>query len=165
MARTGRPPGRPKGSSSGPYKEINVQMLEVMCRAQEYRTVIADSLGVSVDTLERRYGEEMKKWYADGKMSLRRQMYLAAMSGNTTLQIFYAKNYLGMSDQPEPQVHVHSTTESLGIDEKTARRMVLDRLKQMDERIHAHPDKVPIPVPEPITMRNGGRANGSRNGH
>ena len=59
---------------------------------------IAHVLGCSVDTLERRFADTIKKGRAMCKMSLRRKQLEVAMSGNASMLIFLGKAYLGQRD-------------------------------------------------------------------
>lgn len=158
--RDGKPKVIKAGPGNGNKAPIDEAMLEVMSRAQEAITVMADAQGVTADTLERRYGPQMKAWRAAGKMTLRREMYTGAINGNVALMIFYAKNYLGMSDTPDTQVNVTTNVE-LGITADQARDLVLDRLKQMEERMNAHPVESAALVTTPpnrlLTSGNGHR--------
>jgi hypothetical protein len=45
----------------------------------------------------------MQKGRTEAQTSLRRAMLKNALSGNAALQIFLAKNWLGMSDNPAAQ--------------------------------------------------------------
>jgi hypothetical protein len=55
---------------------------------------------VNEDTLRYNFSDIIAKGREDLKHSLRRAMLKNALSGNAALQIFLAKNFLGMSDNP-----------------------------------------------------------------
>jgi hypothetical protein len=61
---------------------------------------IARWFDVNKDTLQYHFSDIIEKGREDLKHNLRRAMLKNAMSGNAALQIFLAKNYLGMSDNP-----------------------------------------------------------------
>jgi hypothetical protein len=61
---------------------------------------IARWFDVNKDTLQYHFADIIEKGREDLKHNLRRAMLKNAMSGNAALQIFLAKNYLGMSDNP-----------------------------------------------------------------
>jgi hypothetical protein len=61
---------------------------------------IARWFDVSNTTLNHNFATIIEKGREDLKHSLRRAMLKNAMSGNAALQIFLAKNLLGMSDNP-----------------------------------------------------------------
>lgn len=67
---------------------------------------IANVLGVSVDTLQRRkeYAAVYKRGFDKGKMSLRRAQYKKAMDGNTTMLIWLGKQFLGQTDKQETYI-------------------------------------------------------------
>lgn len=65
------------------------------------RRDIANFFGVSEDNISRHFASEMTKGREDMKISLRRAMLNnACQNNNAALQIFLAKNILGMSDNP-----------------------------------------------------------------
>jgi hypothetical protein len=55
---------------------------------------------IKEDTLRYNFAEIMAKGRQDMKTALRNAMFKNALSGNAALQIFLAKNMLGMSDNP-----------------------------------------------------------------
>lgn len=61
---------------------------------------IARWFDVNKDTLQYHFSDIIEKGREDLKHNLRRAMLKNALSGNAALQIFLAKNYLGMSDNP-----------------------------------------------------------------
>lgn len=61
---------------------------------------IAIWFDVDENTLRYNFSDIMQKGREDLKHSLRRAMIKNAMNGNAALQIFLAKNFLGMSDNP-----------------------------------------------------------------
>ncbi len=90
------PAGRPK-------KEIDYDAVErlasIMCTQQE----IANHLNLHVTTLLRdeQFCYVYKKGLDEGKMSIRRQQYKSALSGNVTMQIWLGKQYLNQRDRNE----------------------------------------------------------------
>jgi hypothetical protein len=52
------------------------------------------------DTLRYNFADIMAKGRQEMKTALRNAMFKNALSGNAALQIFLAKNLLGMSDNP-----------------------------------------------------------------
>ena len=61
---------------------------------------IAVWFDIKEDTLRYNFAEIMAKGRQDMKTALRNAMFKNALSGNAALQIFLAKNMLGMSDNP-----------------------------------------------------------------
>ena len=94
-----------------PKKVISQREFEEMCKIQCTHEEICAILGVSVPTLEawckETYGTTFFKVFeqkrAGGKKSLRRAGFELAQC-NPTVHIFYAKNYLGMTDKVETKV-------------------------------------------------------------
>jgi IS30 family transposase len=91
-----------------PRLEIDWEQLDKLCAIQCTKAEIADILGVSEDTIDRRCKEEhecsfavyYKKHQSHGKASLRRQQFKTAMKGNPTLLVWLGKQMLGQTDQP-----------------------------------------------------------------
>lgn len=79
---------------------------------------------MSEDTIERNVKKEKGMSFAEyfdlkrgtGKISLRRMMYQKAQSGNTTMQVWLSKNYLGYTERVEQKVN-HSG--SIGVQERS----------------------------------------------
>ena len=85
-----------------PKREVIVtteQYISDLAEKQCSKVEIASRLGISVDTLDRRYAEHYDKGRQLGRSKLREKIYSSALSGNVTLLIFCAKNWLGMSDK------------------------------------------------------------------
>lgn len=61
---------------------------------------IATWYGISVHTLTYNFSDYLAKSREEMKQRLRQAMWKNAWAGNAALQIFMAKNYLGMSDNP-----------------------------------------------------------------
>jgi len=84
-----------------PLKQVDAALVKdlasIFCTMDEMAAIV----GVSVDTLERRYAEAMKRGRETAKSSLRRLQWKAAKKGNTSILIWLGKNYLG---QREPSM-------------------------------------------------------------
>lgn len=99
--------GRPKTA-------IDWGTLDKLCAIQCTQEEIAAITDTSVDTYDRAckrehklsFAEYMKNKSAAGKMSLRRQQYQAAESGNVTMQIWLGKQYLGQSDKTQVESNI-----------------------------------------------------------
>lgn len=93
-----------------PPKELDENLVKALCAIHCTNAEIAAICGVSADTLERRkqsdpeFAQMMADAKLSGKASMRRTMYLQAISGqNPAFSLFWAKNHLGMSDKPEDE--------------------------------------------------------------
>ena len=62
---------------------------------------IASFYGCSSDLIEKSYSEYITKGREKGKIRLRQLMFKSAESGNTTMQIWLSKQYLGMTDKQD----------------------------------------------------------------
>ena len=77
-----------------------VKLAELHCNDREIAAVV----GVSEDTLHRRFAEEIGKARERGKTSLRRVMWRTAMKGNVTMLIWLGKQYLGQTDRASTEL-------------------------------------------------------------
>lgn len=62
---------------------------------------LAALTGVSIDTLNRRYADVIKRGRSLRNASLRRKQYELAMAGNAVMNIWLGKQYLGQKDKIE----------------------------------------------------------------
>ena len=92
-----------------PLAQIDWDQVDKMCAIHCTGEEQAAVLGLDYDTLNRACHREHNCSFADyfrqkasnGKMSLRRKQYTAAMDGNTTMLVWLGKNWLGQTDQPD----------------------------------------------------------------
>lgn len=83
-----------------PKKEIDEELLYKLATIHCTMIEMADIVGVSQDTLKRRYADIINKGKAEGKMRLRRKQVEVAMSGNHTMLIWLGKQMLGQRETP-----------------------------------------------------------------
>lgn len=108
----GKAMGRPKGSGGKrgkpPKKNIDFEQLENLCVLHCTSEEIAGHFRISEDTLHTRIKENyqlsfsdfFKRFSAKGKISLRRKIYIEAMTkGNPRMMEFVAKHWLKMHDK------------------------------------------------------------------
>ena len=85
--------GRPKIEID---EELLFKLATIHCTMKE----MVDIMGVSEDTLKRRYAGIIDKGKAEGKCRLRRKQMEVAMSGQPTMLIWLGKQMLGQSESP-----------------------------------------------------------------
>ena len=78
-------------------RDLVYKLACIQCTDQE----IAEVVGLGVDALKRRFGKLIDQGKQKGRQSLRRAQWEKAMNGDTRLQIFLGKQYLGQKDTPE----------------------------------------------------------------
>ena len=78
-------------------RDLVFKLACIQCSDQE----IAEVVGTTAGNLRKRFGKILDKGKEEGKKSLRRAMWEKAMNGDTRVQIFLSKQYLGMRDTPE----------------------------------------------------------------
>lgn len=84
-----------------PPLEIDADTVEKLAAIHCTMEEIASVVGCSVDTLERRFADTIKRGKDVGKTSLRRRMWEAAQKGNITMMIWLSKQVLGFADKQE----------------------------------------------------------------
>jgi len=84
--------------------EIDVALMERLASIHCTMEEMASILGTSVDTLERRYAENIKAAKDKGKSSLRRLQWAAAQSGNVTMLIWLGKQLLNQREKSEETI-------------------------------------------------------------
>jgi hypothetical protein len=72
------------------------------CKTTEIATIV----GCSVDTLDRRFAEEMEKGRSNLRASLRRWQLESAKKGNVAMLIWLGKQILQQSDKIEQVAHL-----------------------------------------------------------
>lgn len=83
-----------------PRKEIDEELLYKLAQIHCTMKEMVDIIGVSEDTLKRRFAHIIAKGKSEGKMRLRRKQIEVAMSGNHTMLIWLGKQMLGQSESP-----------------------------------------------------------------
>lgn len=109
-----------------PKKEINDEFVYELAKIHCTMIEIAHVCDCSVDTLERRFADVIKKGRSEGKMSLRRLQYDAAKTGNIGMLIWLGKQLL---DQHERTVIDISKLPDEVIKDEILRRYPEDKLK------------------------------------
>ena len=101
-----------KNKGGRPKIEIDYDLVDRLCEIQCTGEEIAFTLKVDYDTLRSRIKDKYNLGFSDyykkastyGKISLRRAMFKNALNGNTTMQIWLSKQYLGMVDKQETSI-------------------------------------------------------------
>ncbi len=84
-----------------PLAEVNADDVVKLAAMGCTNTEIAAFCDCSVDTITRRFAEEIAKGREQGKTKLRRLQWKSAEAGNVAMQIWLGKQYLGQSDKME----------------------------------------------------------------
>jgi hypothetical protein len=82
-----------------PEIPIDGKLVQKLAQLGCKTTEIADFIGCSVDTLDRRFADELAKGRASLKMSLRQWQLDAAKKGNASMLIWLGKQMLDQKDQ------------------------------------------------------------------
>lgn len=91
------------------------KLAQLGCKNEE----MADFLGCSVDTLDRRFAEEIRKGRADLKLSLRRLQIQSAQKGNVVMMIWLGKQMLGQVERS--QIDIAKIPDEIFIEEAKRR--------------------------------------------
>jgi len=98
---------RKEGKHAGgrPRLTFDLRLVEDLGKIQSTHSELAAVLGVSIETAKRRLKDDpefcaaYQKGLENGKSSLRRIQWKSALGGNTTMQIWLGKQYLGQTDR------------------------------------------------------------------
>jgi hypothetical protein len=83
------------------HKTVDRDMVYKLACIQCTDEEIAEVVGIGVGLLRKRFSKLLEQGKQAGRKSLRRAMWEKAMNGDTRVQIFLSKQYLGMKDAPE----------------------------------------------------------------
>ena len=89
-----------KSKGGRPRKQVDTDLLYKLANIHCTMKEMVDIIGVSEDTLKRRYAGIIDKGRAEGKMRLRRKQIEVAMQGNAVMLIWLGKQLLLQSDSP-----------------------------------------------------------------
>lgn len=81
-------------------KDLIHRLASIMCSDDE----IAQAAGISVRALKKKYQKIIDQGKESGKKSLRRAQFEKALNGDTKMQVWLGKQYLGQKDSPEDKV-------------------------------------------------------------
>ena len=88
-----------------PRKVIDEALLENLAKIHCTNDEMANILGCSKDTLEKRFSATIKRGRDAGKLSLRRKLFQQALErDNMTALIWLSKQHLGMRDTPVEEI-------------------------------------------------------------
>jgi hypothetical protein len=96
---------RAKHAGGRPRLTFDLRQVEDLGKIQSTHSELAAVLGCSLDTVKDRlrndpeFSAAYQKGLEHGKSSLRRIQWKNALGGNTTMQIWLGKQYLGQSDR------------------------------------------------------------------
>lgn len=113
-----------------PVKPVDLNLLdklaEIQCSVKEMSFI----LGVSEDTLNRRYAAVLEKGRNKGKRALRQSMYDKAIDGNVVMQIWLSKNWLGMADKVETSIDAKVNAPS----QEEIQKQICDKIKEIEAK-------------------------------
>lgn len=104
--RTGKPRGRPPGTG----KQLDLERLRTLAMIGTPVSKMAGLLGVSHDTLERRFREQIELARSDGESRILGKIFQLALGGNVRCLELCAINRCGWANRPEVMVNVTQNT-------------------------------------------------------
>lgn len=84
-----------------PKLEIDEKLVEALARISCTYEEIASVVGCSVDTLERRFADQIEQGRQQGKTSLRRKQFEVALAGDRGMLIWLGKQVLKQTEKQE----------------------------------------------------------------
>jgi hypothetical protein len=104
-------------------KEVTAKALYEMGKIGSTQQELCDYFGIKIDTLKSKgYWSDYEAGLAEMKSELRREMIRTAMGGDTKMQIWLSKNYLGMSDKVEYEIPNAEITLKFSETEETVKQ-------------------------------------------
>ena len=82
-------------------KKVDTELIYRLACLQATYQEIAETVGISVKALKKKYQKLIDKGKESGKKSLRRAQFEKALNGDTRMQIWLGKQYLGQKESPE----------------------------------------------------------------
>jgi len=159
-----------------PARPIDLKLLEDLARIQCTDGEMAAILGFTREGFHKRKQRDpelvriIEKGKDEGQSSLRRLQWKNAMGGNTTMQIWLGKQYLGQRDmhsteltgaEGKPLIPAHIVT---GMDDAT-RTLLRDLRGRLPRATGAEmPALAALPAPEPIRQAQGRPAESDARG-
>jgi hypothetical protein len=101
---------QPKHPGGRPRLTFDLRLVEDLGKIQSTHSELAAVLGCHVETVRDRlkhdpeFSAAYEKGLENGKSSLRRIQWKSALGGNTTMQIWLGKQYLGQQDKRMTEV-------------------------------------------------------------
>lgn len=87
-----------------PIKKIDEELLASLAQLHCSMEEMSHIIGVSVDTLERRFADFIEQNRSKGKSTLRRRMWGLVQKDNLGAMIWLSKQHLGMSEKTEQKI-------------------------------------------------------------
>jgi hypothetical protein len=87
-----------------PQADIDPEQVYKLAALHCTNKEMADILGISTDTLERRFAAEIVKGKSDAKRDLRDMQWKACKRGNITMMIWLGKQMLGQRDKSDEEL-------------------------------------------------------------
>jgi len=159
-----------------PRLEFDLRQVEDLGKIQSTLSELAAVLGCGLSTVKDRlanddeFSASYQRGLEAGKSSLRRIQWKSALAGNTTMQIWLGKQYLGQRDmhsteltgaEGKPLIPAHIVT---GMDDAT-RTLLRDLRGRLPRATSAEmPALAALPAPEPIRQAQGRPAESDARG-
>jgi hypothetical protein len=109
-----KPKNESKIATGRPLAVVDAKLVENLAGIGCPNSEIASIVGVSVDTLARRFAEDINKGRNGGKTRLRKKQIELALAGNVTMLIWLGKQMLGQSDQISNHTELSGTIRNEG---------------------------------------------------
>jgi hypothetical protein len=109
-----KPKNESKTTTGRPLAVVDAKLVENLAGIGCPNSEIASIVGVSVDTLARRFAEDIDKGRNGGKTRLRKKQIELALAGNVTMLIWLGKQLLGQSDQISNHTELSGTIRNEG---------------------------------------------------
>lgn len=97
-----------------PTKDVDADTIQKLASIGCSNKDIADFVGISHDTLTRRFRAQLEAGRANGRIKLRNKQMEQALAGNTTMLIWLGKQILGQTDKVQTETTITDVTLTFG---------------------------------------------------
>jgi hypothetical protein len=130
-----------KKTNGRPKKEIDFAVLDALVQFKVTKIFVADYMGVSEDTIEKRIKEKTGMTFTDYSklkqqrtgLKLQQKCIERAIAGDRTLLIFALKNFANWSDKQEQSIDITTGGKSIALDNPEERQKRIKKLHNLLE--------------------------------
>ena len=124
-----------------PRKEIDFNVLDALMQFKVTKAFVADYMGVSEDTIDRRIKENFQMTFSEYSklkqqrtgLKLQQKCIERAINGDRTLLIFALKNFANWSDKQEQSIDITTGGKSIALDNPEERQKRIKKLHNLLE--------------------------------
>lgn len=105
--------GAPRTKTPAKWTKEQLRQIDEMAESQAKDTMIAESLGVDVQTFKREFTQRCRTKRAQGKARILRRQFEKATAGDATMLIWTGKQHLEQSDKQDHKIDASKAMREL----------------------------------------------------